>query len=402
MSQLAKKEENGRIGESRTQSILLSRFWVLKRSADVDGADFLVQKQANDLIELRARSGGIQVFGVVQSKFFEEKNRVKVQKSYVLNEGRPRPEFFCSIHTDDLEGEDVHYFFSAEEIVREFSETECGEYYWFALSNERDYNAYRNPKKNFVLDKIEQGMNKAEGEANSKFIRNLFSIFATPTMHHQEEPNFDYYLKIIDDARVVLVRNKHFGGVRLLEMRRDLYQNQGDFYWGCEEAGSVFLATCLLAHHCDGNISDGLSVEGVLNNLLLPLDQYAEHVITSSMIQEAAEKRETLGERLDKLNDQYFGGMEGGGGFEFVEVVSKLGSKLTVRCSRNVDSTIELEGLSKDVCHHLGMIDILLPSIQRSTEPYRKSVVLAVKAERDSSTKEIVKVVALGPVMKIH
>lgn len=35
--------ENGTVGEARTRSFLIDRFWVLlERSVDTDGADFLI------------------------------------------------------------------------------------------------------------------------------------------------------------------------------------------------------------------------------------------------------------------------------------------------------------------------------------------------------------------------
>ena len=143
MSKLAKREENGDLGESLTQSILLSRFWVLKRSADVDGADFLVQRQCDSLEELRARARQIQILGIVQSKYFEASNRVEVQKAYVLDDEKPRKEFFCLIHTHDKSGEHVYYFFSAADIVKEFEDNEEKEVYWFALTQERQYESPR-------------------------------------------------------------------------------------------------------------------------------------------------------------------------------------------------------------------------------------------------------------------
>ena len=88
MSDLAKREENGAKGESLTQSILLSRFWVLLRSTDIDGADFLVQRRSNSLEALRQRAHGIDIFGIIQSKYFENSNRVNVQKTYVLGKVR--------------------------------------------------------------------------------------------------------------------------------------------------------------------------------------------------------------------------------------------------------------------------------------------------------------------------
>ncbi|MBE4480656.1 hypothetical protein HJ011_23320 [Vibrio parahaemolyticus] len=45
MSDLAKREENGNLGEALAVAVLLKRFWVLDRSVDVDGADYLVQKK---------------------------------------------------------------------------------------------------------------------------------------------------------------------------------------------------------------------------------------------------------------------------------------------------------------------------------------------------------------------
>ncbi len=37
--------ENGTVGEARTRSFLIDRFWVLERSVDTDGADFLIQRR---------------------------------------------------------------------------------------------------------------------------------------------------------------------------------------------------------------------------------------------------------------------------------------------------------------------------------------------------------------------
>ena len=40
-----KRMENGTIGETRTKAFLLDRFWVLERSVDIEGADFLIQRK---------------------------------------------------------------------------------------------------------------------------------------------------------------------------------------------------------------------------------------------------------------------------------------------------------------------------------------------------------------------
>jgi hypothetical protein len=36
-------QENGVVGEARTRAFLVDRFWVLERSVDIEGADFLIQ-----------------------------------------------------------------------------------------------------------------------------------------------------------------------------------------------------------------------------------------------------------------------------------------------------------------------------------------------------------------------
>ena len=40
-----KAMQNGVIGEARTKSFLLDRFWILERSVDIQGADFLIQRR---------------------------------------------------------------------------------------------------------------------------------------------------------------------------------------------------------------------------------------------------------------------------------------------------------------------------------------------------------------------
>ena len=45
-----KSMENGSIGEARTKELLIDRFWILERSVDVQGADFIIQRKSNELI----------------------------------------------------------------------------------------------------------------------------------------------------------------------------------------------------------------------------------------------------------------------------------------------------------------------------------------------------------------
>ncbi len=38
--------ENGSVGEARAKAFLIDRFWILERSVDIDGADFLIQSRS--------------------------------------------------------------------------------------------------------------------------------------------------------------------------------------------------------------------------------------------------------------------------------------------------------------------------------------------------------------------
>lgn len=178
MSILAKKEENGKKGEARTNAVLLDSFWVFTRSVDVEGADFLVQIPADTLEELREKTYKIQVLGMIQAKYFEGNNQVKILKKYVEDSmGIPRTEFFAMLHTNDKECEDVHYFFSATEIQTEFYRDLNDEYYRFSITQDRDYANFKNKRKKDILSKIKNGILNTEEDRNLEFIKIIYMHF---------------------------------------------------------------------------------------------------------------------------------------------------------------------------------------------------------------------------------
>lgn len=400
MSKLAKREENGEIGEILTQSILLSRFWVLKRSADVDGADFLVQRQCDSLEELRSRAREIQILGVVQSKYFEKSNRVEVQKNYVLDKDQPRKEFFCSLHTRDDEGERVHYFFSAEDIVNEFEVTSCGKLYWFALTKERQYAIYKNPKDQFVLDKIESGMNQTEGDAHKSFLQKKFKMFATPTMHFQDVPDFQYRLTIVDGVCMATVTDMKTNGSRPLEPRRDLYENQGDFYWGDDDIGCDFLAVSILAHHFDGDLPKDAPVRA-LRDMLQDLNYNSPHVIESQTLRNFVDNAARQPNRLQKLEAQ-FPSPKGAEDIALFEVVRKFGTILTVRCANGIESVVDTVEYNRQLIDKIKAADILLPGIERNAEPIREALAIRLLVARDAETGKVVRILDAFEMHKVH
>ncbi len=140
----------------------------MKRSVDVEGADHLVQLKNETYSELFKKKERIEVYGVVQSKYFESKNEVKIQKFYVSDEGIPRKEFFLFIHTDDENGNPVAYFFLADEIIKELRLR--GEYYIFSITNDRLFEDYKNRGNNFIRESIKKNILLVEAERNNLFI----------------------------------------------------------------------------------------------------------------------------------------------------------------------------------------------------------------------------------------
>lgn len=172
MSELAKRAENGALGEALTATILMNKFWVLKRSVDIEGADLLIQEQSDTLEELFNRKIRIQVFGIAQSKFFELYNAVRIEKKYVEDDlGVARNEFFAFLHTRDEQDENPCYFFTAEEIQRAFSDD--GTHYRFAITRERIYDQYRRRNKE-ILQIIADNLANVERERNEAFIRRIY------------------------------------------------------------------------------------------------------------------------------------------------------------------------------------------------------------------------------------
>ncbi|MFS0670145.1 hypothetical protein AB1L12_19790 [Peribacillus frigoritolerans] len=101
-----KSVENGKIGEARTRTFFINNgFWVLERSVDVNGADYIIQRRdlVNDLIDIEASP-----VAFIQSKFVsDEENEMAVDSKYIYyidNETlKTKNEFFLLIHFDEEE-----------------------------------------------------------------------------------------------------------------------------------------------------------------------------------------------------------------------------------------------------------------------------------------------------------
>ncbi len=93
-----KSMEHGAIGESRARAFLLDRFWVLERSVDIHGADYLIQRRLTDTNFLDRDPPRL---GIIQVKFIQDDStNVYIKKQYVVAEaGIPQEVVFRLVHT---------------------------------------------------------------------------------------------------------------------------------------------------------------------------------------------------------------------------------------------------------------------------------------------------------------
>lgn len=113
-----KRMQNGTIGEARARSFLIDRFWILERSVDIEGADFIIQRRitSSSLFDLAPPR-----LGIVQAKFYQSSATAHyVHANYVKGkDGKPRAEFFLLASTG-YEDNTTIFLITAEEIVKSF------------------------------------------------------------------------------------------------------------------------------------------------------------------------------------------------------------------------------------------------------------------------------------------
>lgn len=111
--------EHGSIGEARTKAFLIDRFWVLERSIDIDGADFLIQRRT---LSHRFTDKLPPRLGVVQAKYLQDERTTHyIPKGYVLDEtGTPLEGFFALLHVGKEDATSM-YLMSSKQIKEALS-----------------------------------------------------------------------------------------------------------------------------------------------------------------------------------------------------------------------------------------------------------------------------------------
>lgn len=285
MSENIRRQENAFKGEARTQALLADGFWVLRRSVDVDGVDFLVQTRANSANELRHRHALADTYGFVQAKFFENRNQVRIPRIYVDSGTGVRTDFFAILHTDSEDLEQVHYFFTAAEIQESFYLNENGTDYCFSITDQRDYRSFRNRPRVEIFSAMQGLMEESRREQQESLIQLFFSTYVDVRSVERGE-TFTYMLREVVGCRVVICTNNQTGTTRLLEPRRDLFSYSGDFSWGYAGTGPQFMSASLLGHHLGGRAPTWTERERLLRNLVQNL-WGTEYNVTTEMVQSA-------------------------------------------------------------------------------------------------------------------
>jgi hypothetical protein len=165
-----KAMQNSAIGEARAKAFLLDRFWVLERSVDIDGADFIIQRRLTGRTLLDREAPRL---GVVQVKYFGTyTTRHFVHREYVVDEENdPREDFFvlCSMGDEMakraflITGKDL--FDNFPHVTKDGNEGFVISYKQITSNSQFEIT---NPK--VVLDRIEKLLEFAEFTKNRRFI----------------------------------------------------------------------------------------------------------------------------------------------------------------------------------------------------------------------------------------
>ncbi len=196
--------DNGRIGEARTRAILIDRFWILERSVDIEGADFIVQRKiwGRNLLDERAPR-----LGYVQSKFAQdEATRLEIHSDYVLDSDKqPRDEFFLFVHTG-VPGSETIYFFAARDIIQTFHKgADC---FMVSMGDVKKLPDSQVHSTDYVLSVIEHALTQADFRKNRLFYHylRLDDTIDTPIDHDFTLPLSNYWGDVVHGIQEIKLR----------------------------------------------------------------------------------------------------------------------------------------------------------------------------------------------------
>lgn len=164
-----KSMQNGALGEARAKAFLMNRFWVLERSVDIDGADYLIQRR------LTRQNNTLSCLGVVQVKFFENDNTpIYISKDYIVgDDGLPRQDFFLLVFTGN-EDDSIIYYLDAVDIIKFDEKNKDGTFKYYLTGAKLKNGKYQIISNKQTLDRMENSLSHVEFIKNKSFIINKF------------------------------------------------------------------------------------------------------------------------------------------------------------------------------------------------------------------------------------
>ncbi|ETU79903.1 hypothetical protein Q095_00356 [Pseudomonas aeruginosa PS50] len=182
--------EHGAAGEARTKAFLLDRFWVLERSVDIDGADFLIQLRS---LNNRFTDSAPPRVGIVQAKYYQDKSTTQhIPCRYVVDDkGKPLNGFFAILNVG-REDDSEMYLLSSADIVETLSRS-SSEPANFVVGAKAFKDKFRVINRSQALDKIQHAIS---GRSSIESLRFLDQVNIPYRKVEKEAIDYDYTLPI--------------------------------------------------------------------------------------------------------------------------------------------------------------------------------------------------------------
>ncbi|WP_445157802.1 hypothetical protein [Halomonas sp. E14] len=162
--------ENGVLGEARARAFLLERFWVLERSVDIHGADYLIQRRITDR-NFMDRSP--PKLGVVQVKYVQDGSTyLSIFKDYLCDaDGHAYKEFFLLVFTG-RESSSRSFLLSSDDFLKMATEKFKSGRAKFQLKASVVLDSSNHEILDYTraLDRIDHALKNADFLANRRFL----------------------------------------------------------------------------------------------------------------------------------------------------------------------------------------------------------------------------------------
>ncbi|MES2802596.1 MAG: hypothetical protein V4654_08910 [Bdellovibrionota bacterium] len=164
-----KSMQNGSIGEARTRAFLIDKFWILERSVDIEGADFLIQQKVS--LDVLMKREPLR-FGIVQSKFFENENTViKIKEDYLIDsKGKTADQFFLVCHSGTSDSQKI-YILTSDQIRTTFQKTDK---VYHLRASKLENSQFEVTVKSITLNRMDSILSHSQFLDNARYVSLFF------------------------------------------------------------------------------------------------------------------------------------------------------------------------------------------------------------------------------------